>query len=88
MTDEQRAQLKQRVVEALHVYTDYRREGEHVVVQDYLRFAPLDVQPFRHGLSLGVRLERRDGKVINELFIKEAVADYFIDSFEHFMEGL
>jgi len=60
--------LRQRILESLIIYWNG--------TQQYLRFCPIDMPPFRHGLSLNVKLGddlQRD---------REIIADYLVECVE------
>ena len=60
--------LRQRILESLIIYQDR--------AQQYLRFCPIDAQPFRHGLSLNIKLGD------NHTHDREIVANYLVKCVE------
>lgn len=60
--------LRQHILQTLIIYQDG--------AQQYLRFCPIDAQPFRHGLSLNIKLSD------NHTRDREIVADYLVKCVE------
>lgn len=85
--------LRERVIDSLWVYHDCEfkqaPEGGNWQWFAYLRFVPVDMAPFRHGLSTGVRVEidaRGNPDPVKLQETKEHVADWLIEAWGYLQQ--